>query len=96
VTVEIDSTVFSAIVAGVGTVFVTLSGAIAHLWGSLNTERRGRLEDRAAYTEAMLSAARALREEDARTEADLRAKLEAATAPPPSQRSAAPRRKSRQ
>ena len=71
------------------------TGIIRHLWVSPDAERRGRLEDRAAFTEAMLSAAKALREEDARENAELRAKLEAVH-PPPSQRALPPpRRKTR-
>ncbi len=41
-TVEIDSTVFTAIVGGVGAVVATLAGVIAHLY-------LGRERDRAAY-----------------------------------------------
>lgn len=89
-TVEIDSTVFSAIVGGIGSVFATLIGAVVYLY-------QGRERDRAAFMTEMLAVAKTLREEDARTEADLRARLDAALAsPPPSQRSLpAPRRKSR-
>ena len=83
-TVEIDSTVFSAIVGAIGSVFATLIGAIVYLY-------QGRERDRAAFMTEMLAVAKTLREEDARTEADLRAKLDAALLPPPSQRSSSTR-----
>jgi hypothetical protein len=85
VSVEIDSTVFSAIVGGIGSVFATLIGAVVYLY-------QGRERDRAAFMTEMLAVAKTLREEDARTEADLRARLDAALAsPPPSQRSSTTR-----
>ena len=88
-TVEIDSTVFSAIVGAVGAVVATLAGVIAHLY-------LGRERDRAAYMAEMLAVAKTLREEDARENAELRAKLEALHTPPPSQRTLpSARRKSR-
>ncbi len=88
-TVEIDSTVFSAIVGAVSAVVAALSGAVVHLY-------RERERDRAAYMAEMLSVAKTLREEDARENAELRAKLEAVHAPPASQRALpGARRKSR-
>ncbi len=88
-TVEIDSTVFTAIVGAVGAVVATLAGVIAHLY-------LGRERDRAAYMAEMLAVAKTLREEDARENAELRAKLEALHTPPPSQRTLpGARRKSR-
>lgn len=87
--VEIDSTVFTVISGSVGTVIATLAGVVAHLYF-------GREKDRAAYMAEMLAVAKTLREEDARENAELRAKLEALHAPPPSQRALPPaRRKSR-
>lgn len=84
-TVEIDSTVFSVIVAGAGTVFVTLTSAVAHLYF-------GREKDRAAYMAEMLAIAKTLREEEASENAELRARLESSlVAPPPSQRSSSTR-----
>ena len=94
-TLDLDAPAISALsavaLAGVGAV----TGIVRHLWISLDAERRGRLEDRAAYTEAMLAAAKALREEDARENAELRAKLEAVAAPPSQRSLPAPRRKPR-
>ncbi len=87
-TVEIDSTVFSAIVAGVGSVVAALSGAVVHLYS-------GREKDRAAFMTEILAIAKTLREDDAREKDELRARLESALAPPPSQRSLPPRRKQR-
>ncbi len=82
-TVEIDSTVFSAIVGGVGAVVATLAGVIAHLY-------LGRERDRAAYMAHVLAIANTLREEDAREKDELRAQVAlalAAPSSPPSQRS---------
>lgn len=88
-TVEIDSTVFSAIATGIGSVFATLIGAVVYLY-------QGRERDRAAFMTEMLAVAKTLREEDARENAELRARLDSALGPPPSQRALpAPRRKSR-
>lgn len=86
--IEIDSTVFSAIVTGVSAVFVALSGAVVHLYF-------GREKDRAAYMAEVLAIAKTLREDDAREKDELRARLDTALAPPPSQRSLPPRRKAR-
>lgn len=94
-TFDLDGTGLAAILGSVGAGLATLAAGVRHLWVSLEAERRGRLEDRAAYTEAMLAAAKALREEDARENAELRAKLEQAALPPPSTRAPA-RRKPRQ
>lgn len=94
-TLDLDGPALSALsaiaLAGIGAV----GGVVRHLWLALDAERRGRLEDRAAFTTELKEGARLLREEDARENAELRAKLEAATAPPPSTRSSAPRRKPR-
>ena len=95
--IDLDAPATTALGAIVTAAVGAATGIIRHLWVSLDAERRGRLEDRAAFTEAMLSAAKALREEDARENAELRAKLEAAAQPPPSTRGPTPpRRKSRQ
>lgn len=87
--VEIDSTVFTAVIAGVGSVFAALSGAVVHLYF-------GRERDRAAYMAEMLSIAKTLREEEAAEKAELRARLDAAmNLPPPSQRSSSTRTRKR-
>lgn len=84
-TVEIDNTVFTTIVGGVGAVIAALSGAVVHLYF-------GRERDRAAYMTEMLAIAKTLREEEAAEKAELRAKLDAAMLlPPPSQRSSSTR-----
>lgn len=95
--IDLDAPATTALGVVATAVIGAVTGIVRHLWVSLDAERRGRLEDRAAYTEAMLSAAKALREEDARENAELRAKLEAVAAPPPSTRGLPPpRRKPRQ
>ena len=62
-TVEIDSTVFSAIVGAIGSVFATLIGAIVYLY-------QGRERDRAAYITELLAVAKTLREDEAADKAE--------------------------
>ena len=87
-TVEIDSTVFSAIVGAIGSVFATLIGAIVYLY-------QGRERDRAAYITELLAVAKTLREDEAADKAELRARLDAALLPPPSQRTSSTRARKR-
>lgn len=88
-TIEIDSTVFSAIVGGIGSVFATLIGAVVYLY-------QGRERDRAAYITELLAVAKTLREDEAADKAELRARLDTALlAPPPSQRTSSTRTRKR-
>lgn len=90
----LDDTALAAIATVATGIAGTVTAVVRHLYLAREAERAARLADQATFTTEMLAAAKALREEDARENAELRAKLEAATAPPPSTRMTA-RRKSR-
>ena len=85
--IEVDSTVATALIGGVGAVFTALTTAVVHLY-------LGRERDRVAYMAEMLAVAKTLREDEARENAELRARLDSALAPP-SQRSSSTRTRKR-